>query len=128
MRVNHPANTQSSSQGPSQTGGQSSVNDSSGSKQSNRTSGAHEVKRSDRGASGESEKMTHTSANTEISAKSKEFAQAKAVASDAPDVREDRVADLKRKIAEGSYVVDNEALADRLVDDHLRMPGMGSSG
>lgn len=62
--------------------------------------------------------------NAEISTKAKELAKAKAVASQAPDVREDKIAALKAKIAEGKYNVDADAVADRLVDDHLKMSGM----
>jgi negative regulator of flagellin synthesis FlgM len=57
-----------------------------------------------------------------ISSKSKEFVQAKALAHEAPDVRADKVAELKRKISDKSYHVDPGAVADKLVDEHLRMP------
>jgi negative regulator of flagellin synthesis FlgM len=63
-------------------------------------------------------------AETTISEKGKEFAQAKQIASDAPDVREDKVAELKRRIASGKYQIDNEAVADRMVDEHVKMHGM----
>jgi hypothetical protein len=61
-------------------------------------------------------------ARAEISPKAREFSQAKAVASQAPDIREDRVADLKKRISEGSYRIDEDAIADRMVDEHLRGP------
>jgi negative regulator of flagellin synthesis FlgM len=61
-------------------------------------------------------------AQAQISPKSKEFAQAKAVAVAAPDVREERVMDLKNRIASGEYSVNAESIADRLVDEHVRMP------
>lgn len=64
-------------------------------------------------------------ANTEISSKGREFAQAKAVANDAPDVREEKVAALKARIAAGKYGVDADAVADRMVDDHIKMHGIG---
>jgi negative regulator of flagellin synthesis FlgM len=63
-------------------------------------------------------------ANADISAKGKEFAKAKAVASEAPDVREEKIAALKARIAEGRYKIDADAIADRMVDDHLKM-GIG---
>jgi len=63
---------------------------------------------------------TGDSARPEISARAREFAQAKETASAAPDVREDRIAELKRRIASGSYKVDADALADRMVDEHLQ--------
>ena len=60
-------------------------------------------------------------ARTDLSAKAKEFSHAKKIAAQTPDVREERVAELKRRIAEGSYQIDADSVADRLVDDHLRM-------
>ena len=76
------------------------------------------------------EKAAETSANSqaastadakaEISSKGKEFAKAKAVANDAPDIREEKIAALKARIAEGKYKVDADAIADRMIDDHLR--------
>jgi negative regulator of flagellin synthesis FlgM len=62
--------------------------------------------------------------NAEISDKGKEFAKAKAAASAAPDVREEKIAALKARIADGKYKVDADAVADRMVDEHLKMSGM----
>ncbi len=64
------------------------------------------------------------SVKTEISPRAQELAKAKAVATSAPDTREAKIAELKARIAEGRYKVDNEAIADRMVDDHLKMSGM----
>lgn len=69
--------------------------------------------------------VQHPDAKTEISNKSREFGHAKQVASAAPDIREDRVHDLKRRIADRSYKVDHDAIADRMVDEHLKMSGIG---
>ena len=66
-----------------------------------------------------------SSSRAEISSKSREFAQAKSVADGTPDVREEKIAELKRRIAAGQYKVDNDAIADRMVDDHIRMSGIG---
>ena len=57
---------------------------------------------------------------TELSDRAREMAQAKSIASDAPDVREDKIAALKARIASGEYKVNHEAVADRMVDEHLR--------
>lgn len=62
-------------------------------------------------------------AKTEISPKAKEMATAKAAATSAPDVREEKIAELRRRIAEGKYKVDPQAVADRMVDDHLAVGG-----
>lgn len=60
------------------------------------------------------------SAKTEISSRAREFSKAKAVAHAAPEVREERVAELRKRLAEGSYDVSPEAIADKLVDEHMR--------
>jgi negative regulator of flagellin synthesis FlgM len=59
------------------------------------------------------------SVKSDISTRGKEMARATAAAHSAPDVREDRIAELKKRISEGSYKVDANAVADRLVEDHL---------
>lgn len=56
---------------------------------------------------------------TEISSKARDMATARAAATSAPDVREDKIAELKRRIAEGKYEVDSTKIADKLVNDHL---------
>lgn len=63
------------------------------------------------------------STNTEISTKARDLAKAKQVATEAPDVRESRIAELREKIQNKTYNVSADAIADRLVDDHLRMTG-----
>lgn len=65
------------------------------------------------------------SVKTEISGKAKDMAQAKAVASNTSDVREDKVAALKAKIAAGTYKVDAEKIAERMFDDHAAMGAAG---
>ncbi len=112
MRVNHSGNA------PVQGG------DVSGAKQSGRGSAVHASKGNEKSSDArEIEKSAHSGANTEISAKSRDFAKAKAVATEAPDLREDKIADLKKRISEGSYKIDTGSIADRMVDDHLRMSG-----
>ncbi len=63
------------------------------------------------------------SANADISSKAKDMAKAKQVASDAPDVREAKIAALKEQIQNKKYNVGADAIADKLVDDHLSMAG-----
>jgi len=58
-------------------------------------------------------------AKTEISGKAKEFVKAKEVAAKAPDVRDERIAELKARIAAGKYEVNAQAIADKMVDDHI---------
>jgi len=90
-----------------------------------KTGAVHVSKSSDKASAATEKGAAPQGAKAEISSKSKEFAQARASAASAPDVREDRVAELKQRIAEGSYKIDGESIADRLVDDHLRMSGIG---
>ena len=63
------------------------------------------------------------SAEAKISSKAKDMATAKQVANDTSDVREAKIAELRDKILNKKYDVSSSAIADRLVDDHLRMTG-----
>jgi negative regulator of flagellin synthesis FlgM len=60
----------------------------------------------------------------EISARAKEMKVAKEIAENTPDVRQSKVDELKAKIAAGKYNVDAEALASKLVDEHLKTAAM----
>src|SRR6185437_6438761 len=79
------------------------------------------VSKSEQGA--ESKQAASTSvdgdAKPEISAKGRELAHAKHVATNAPDIREEKIAKLKEMINAGKYKVDAHAVADRMVDEHL---------
>ncbi len=66
-----------------------------------------------------------SAATTDISSRGKDAAKAKAAASSAPDVREEKIAELRKKIAAGKYQVDAGAVADRLVDEHIKTAGIG---
>jgi negative regulator of flagellin synthesis FlgM len=91
-----------------------------------KTEKTEKTRKTDKSEAAEKSAKSGASANaaastkTELSAKGREMAQAKAAASDAPDVREEKIAELKRRIAAGNYSVDSNAVADRMVDDHLR--------
>jgi negative regulator of flagellin synthesis FlgM len=95
----------------------------------NQTSQSRGARRPERSESSESSSTESSSArgdvNASISSKARDLASAKAAATSAPDVREERIAELKRKIASGSYHVDADKVADRLVDDHIKMSGIG---
>ena len=67
--------------------------------------------------------LRNDSANTEISSTAKDMAKAKQIATDAPDVREAKIAELREKIQNKKYNVGADAIADKLVDDHIRMAG-----
>jgi negative regulator of flagellin synthesis FlgM len=64
-------------------------------------------------------------AKTEISGRAKEMAKAMEVASSTPDVREDKIAELKRRISAGKYNVDADAIADKMVDEHIKTSHLG---
>jgi negative regulator of flagellin synthesis FlgM len=111
MRVNHqPGNTQVQGTGVSRT-----------------QSGEKAQAKEQAGRAGASTAATTIpgSVKTEISGKAKEFAQAKAVASQAPDVREDKIAALKARIAAGTYQIDANKIADKMVDDHQALSAAG---
>ncbi|OFZ78238.1 MAG: flagellar biosynthesis anti-sigma factor FlgM [Bdellovibrionales bacterium RIFOXYD1_FULL_53_11] len=96
-------------------------NEASGSRKTERASQAQGAKKTDK--TGKS--AGASDANTEISTKGREFAKAKAVAADAPDIREQKIAELKKRIAEGKYKIDEKAVADKMVDEHIDMHGIG---
>ena len=52
----------------------------------------------------------------EISQTGKDIAVAKNAIAEAPDVREDRVESIKRQMAEGTYSVSLEDVADKMLD------------
>ncbi len=58
-------------------------------------------------------------AAVDISEQAHLMKQARDIVYASPDIRADRVSDLKRRIKDGSYKVDANAVADKLVDEHL---------
>ena len=55
-----------------------------------------------------------------ISDAAKKVQEARAQLDDIPDVREDKVAELRNQIQNGTYQVDAEKTADKLLKEHLR--------
>ena len=49
----------------------------------------------------------------------KETQLAKEIIASEPDIREDKVSELKQKIESGTYTIDNNAVADKLVDSFI---------
>lgn len=63
------------------------------------------------------------SARVDVSTKAQEFQKAKALATpNNNDIDEAKVARLQKLIDEGRYKVDAEAIADRLLNEHTKMP------
>lgn len=95
----------------------------SGAKQSSRATAAQEAKKAD-GAKAPTQ-VESDGATATISGRARDMAQAKAVAEGTPDVRDEKIAELKRRISAGNYHVDADKIADRMVDDHIKMSGIG---
>ncbi len=55
-------------------------------------------------------------ATVEVSARARELHAAVAAAEQAPDVRTERVADARQRLADGRYQIDPEQIASRLLD------------
>ena len=58
-------------------------------------------------------------ASVDISDTARFMKQASDIAHSVPDIRADKVQDLKKRIAEGNYKVDSAKIADKLVEEHL---------
>ena len=54
----------------------------------------------------------------EISSFGKAYQVAKSAVSNAPDIREDKVADIKARVENGTYEVSSESFADKLLESY----------
>ncbi|MCK9273913.1 MAG: flagellar biosynthesis anti-sigma factor FlgM [Syntrophales bacterium] len=54
-----------------------------------------------------------------LSAKAKDINKVKEAIAELPDMREEKVMELKRRIDEGSYRVEGEKVADKLIEESL---------
>ena len=68
---------------------------------------------------GKTEKTSSFSDALQLSQAGKDMQVAKQAVKDAPDVREDKVNELKSKLASGTYNVSAEELADKLVNNYF---------
>jgi len=59
------------------------------------------------------------SENVELSNNVKDYSQIKKVLENIPDVREDKVQQLKKQISEGTYNVNGEKIATKMVSESL---------
>jgi negative regulator of flagellin synthesis FlgM len=62
-----------------------------------------------------------TTDRVQISSMGKDFQTAKAAVAAAPDIREDLTASIKEKVQNGSYSVDNDTFADKLLKKYEEM-------
>ncbi len=63
--------------------------------------------------------MTDQQDKVAISGRAKDVAKAKEIAMAAPDVNEEKIAKLKAAISSGTYNVDADKVAEKMLDDHL---------
>ena len=77
----------------------------------------------DSAAATDSKSARSDSSSAEISSKAKDMAKATQIAKDSPDVREAKIAELRDKIQNKKYNVSASEIADKLVDDHIRLAG-----
>ncbi len=54
-----------------------------------------------------------------LSTASKEVQTAREIIASEPDVREDKVSELRKRIESGNYTVDNKAVADKIVESFI---------
>lgn len=64
-----------------------------------------------------------SSSKVDLSARSQDIKKAKELATPNDSIDEAKVARLQALIDSGSYKVNAEAIADRLLDEHTKMPG-----
>jgi negative regulator of flagellin synthesis FlgM len=62
------------------------------------------------------------SARVDVSARAQEVRKAKELATPSNGIDEAKVARLQKLIDKGEYKVDAEAIADRMIDEHSKMP------
>lgn len=96
----------------------------SGTRQTGKAAAAQANKKTEK-PNGASTAAATGSASAEISARGREMMRAKEAANAAPDVREEKVAELKRRIAAGGYRVDANAIAEKMVDEHIKTADIG---
>ncbi len=92
----------------------------SGSEHARKTSEANAQRESSRA---DDKNQTSKTTQANISARAREMADAKGVASQTPGVREAKVAEMKAKYTPGAKV-DAESLADKMLQEHLEEFGL----
>ena len=92
--------------------------------QTQNTKSAKKVETVDDANKSSNAKAVEKNWNVELSAKAREISEARAKAMDiarnTPDVREDRVAEIKKRIADGTYQVDAGAVADGMLREAIK--------
>ncbi len=76
----------------------------------------------EKAASGHEKRVSGKAAHEErvsLSEKARDINQAKAVIAELPEVREEKVMELKHRIEEGTYRVDGGKVADKMIEESL---------
>jgi negative regulator of flagellin synthesis FlgM len=76
-------------------------------------------KRPENEIEGTGEKQTSNEQKVNLSTASKEVQTAIEIIASEPDVREDKVAELRKRIESDNYTVDNKAVADKIVESFI---------
>lgn len=85
------------------------------------TSGAAALKAATQGyAKSAASPLVKDAAAVSISPRAKEMSLARAVVDDTPDVREDKVAEFKKRIASGEYKPDAGRIADGILSEAMK--------
>ena len=83
-----------------------------------------DLRRSENDARNDASSNRITGAKVAVSERARDLAEARAkafeIAQNAPDVREDKVAALKAKIADGSYMLSAENIADGIISETFK--------
>lgn len=67
----------------------------------------------------EEKNLSGQDAIVNLSTTSKEAQTAREIIASEPDVREDKVSELRKRIESGNYTVDNKAVADKMVNSFI---------
>lgn len=94
-----------------------------------KTGAAGGVKNNSKTSSADSSQAAEGSQATKValSPRAQELKKIKELANAAPDVDMSKVEKFKRLIAEGKYKVDAQAVADKMVDEHVMSAGKSSN-
>lgn len=68
---------------------------------------------------GEANAKAHSGDRVEFSARSREMQKIYEVLQSAPDVRSEKVSEIRKRIEEGQYRVDSDALAEKIIKESL---------
>lgn len=92
------------------------------SSKSSKASGADAIFDSKKSSGAMSGESVGGSSRVDVSPRAQEMMRAKELATPSDDVDDAKVARLQKMIDEGKYKIDADAIADRMLDEHSKMP------